>query len=322
MALQSNLEKLQELQDEVNNEEFVDLENRLILQTLLELELGQIDSATEKIKELSESIVERLKSTEERPQKNLLGEYMVFRHFMSHSPEAAEICKPYKQAILDRAIATHARNIIGHISYDVALNFALQNDAMKPGTDVEFEHWLPVHQNVKSRNNAIKSWWATEEDKLLQLSGPARNIMCFKYPIVGNFRFSVDAFEGSWLESDIGYDGVIVEANSRRHYDKTSIQSASGDEQFTRAGRMTSGRTGFNRQVVERIDDQYRHWSRGLPDISTRRGQYIAMDHAIHRRPAKNRVKKHGVFRRSGDSTTSLSDPGQMARWLEFFFLQ
>ena len=81
--------------------------------------------------------------------------------------------------------------------------------AVKAGVPNAFADGLPIHwQDVMARTK-----WLAQDGCLLNGHNNFNGIVLFDTPLAGTFEFSVDCYQGPSEEGQVGYGGVVFEAN-------------------------------------------------------------------------------------------------------------
>jgi hypothetical protein len=78
--------------------------------------------------------------------------------------------------------------------------------------DPGLQWWFPSTPPTASDNQRPPTRWVSDGQNVGHLAGFEHDFMYFEYPLTGEFEFSADAHHGPWAESDLGYGGIVVEA--------------------------------------------------------------------------------------------------------------
>src|SRR5262249_15451784 len=100
--------------------------------------------------------------------------------------------------------------------------------------------------------NSIKPHWLIHEGELTHLPGPGNDTLQLKYPITGNFDFSVDCFEDAAANGEAGYGGIIVETHP-----PVDVSVMSSHESLQRPQAMRH--PGFNRVKIHVADGKLQY---------------------------------------------------------------
>lgn len=234
--------KLEELRDEARQAHEQKLANAETLWLLTLIQMGDASTATPAIKELIRKLPESTKPREGQPASDLWTDYLVYRACMQ-SREFAQIYGDGKATLTDAIKDRGWHHLLAHIEDDFARRTAEDTGAtIRPG-DRTLLHWLAASTRQEP-TDLVKPWWAANEGHLAHLCGSGSDLLCFAYPLTGDFTFSVDCYRGSWKETDAGYGGIIVEA--LQSGSETTVWTASGHEQFGFGGPLSRNEDGFN----------------------------------------------------------------------------
>ena len=77
--------------------------------------------------------------------------------------------------------------------------------------NTDLKHWTAAAV-VSARTEAagaVPMWWIGHDGQIAHLCGPDASHLYLKYPLVGEFDVTCDAWLGSWGECDLGYGGIV-----------------------------------------------------------------------------------------------------------------
>ena len=252
-----NIEELKALAKSASDEK---LANANFLYTLLLIQQDDFATAKPLIEDMIKTIKKRMEENRNRSSLIFWGNYLVCRACMKQSSEFANLYRQGGNALVELAKSRGQIEMVSRLGYDFALqkSNALESN-IRPGTDAQLDFWFPISK----ASGGMKSWWVTDDDRLLHLAGPLQELLCFKYPLVGNFRFSFDAFNGTWAEGDSGYGGLILETQYWSAGQKTNVKSVSGHE--TVSGNPIEARNDndYSRVTIESKDGEFKYWCNG-----------------------------------------------------------
>ena len=72
--------------------------------------------------------------------------------------------------------------------------------------------WFPSTPPGASDNQRPPARWSSDGEHVGHLAGFEHGLLYFEYPLTGEFEFSAEGYHGPWAESDLGYGGIVVEA--------------------------------------------------------------------------------------------------------------
>jgi tetratricopeptide (TPR) repeat protein len=114
--------------------------------------------------------------------------------------------------------------------------------AARAGAPHALEEALPPRWQADTQRSA----WFAQEGYLTHGSGEPTSFLLFDTPLGGTFEFSVDAYQGYWSESHVGYGGVVFEPNAAA----SSVWPVGRSEQVQRPAEGLRGDS-FNRLTVQ-----------------------------------------------------------------------
>ena len=187
--------RLEQLLAEAKDAFDKELPNENFLYTILLIKQNDIKTAKPLVEKLFKIFKERMKPKSGIPTPNLWGDYLLCRACLNQSSEFASLCREGTNTILEAARSRSDSTMITNLKFDLAQRRAEDlGSKILPGSDAQLDFWFPI--NLESPS---KSWWVKDEDSLTHIAGPVgRELLCFRYPVVGDFRFSFDAFDANW----------------------------------------------------------------------------------------------------------------------------
>ena len=127
-----------------------------------------------------------------------------------------------------------------------------RNAKITPAGPTNLKHWTETSL-AHPHNELAPSFWVSQNDQIVQLSGHNASWLQWNYPLLGDFTLSFDAFRGNWSEGYFGYAGVVIDPmNSSR----TPIVFTNGAEKFDRKTSLAKNEPSFNRIEIRKKGDQ------------------------------------------------------------------
>ena len=233
------------------------LANADILYTLLLIEQDDFVTAKWLVKNLIKTLKKRVKDKKNPSAADLWGDYFVCRACMEQSAEFANLYRHGRSALVEMAKNRQKKDIVTGLAYDFAKRRATDlGSEVGPGSDAQLNFWFPI----SDRRGGKKSWWIKDDQKLTHLTGPSEELLCFKYPVVGNFRLSFDAFNGTWAEGDAGYGGLIVSTEYWHADQRTFVRSLSGHDSVSGEAIKERNENDFSHVTIESNDGEFKYW--------------------------------------------------------------
>lgn len=127
------------------------------------------------------------------------------------------------------------------------------------GSGTNLKHWSPATLQaplVRPKNSV----WAQHEDRITQLTGPPQSWLQWNFPVVGDFEFSFDAFDGPSTSGGFGYGGATINVMSSG---RMLVVYSSGAEILQRNQVDSKGKPSFERFTVRRQGDTCQFLSNG-----------------------------------------------------------
>ena len=241
---------LSELRDQVQAAAEKKLPNSAALSALLQLRFGETEAAHKSIDDLAKSLPERTKAAKNQSPPELWGEYLIYRECLQ-DPKLAPLVEKLRLPLYTALRNQGQLDTLTHSVYDAAMREAFDTKAtFRPQDDSQLQHWIPA--NPRELANSIKPHWLIHEGELTHLPGPGNDTLQLKYPITGNFDFSVDCFEDATANGEAGYSGIIVETHP-----PVDVSVMSGHESLQRPQAMRH--PGFNRVNIHVADGKLQY---------------------------------------------------------------
>ncbi|MDA1049521.1 MAG: DUF1583 domain-containing protein [Planctomycetota bacterium] len=240
--------RVEELRDLVKSAYDQKLENASFLYALILIQLGDTKTGTPVIQPLIDTVGERVKRQTGQPTPDGWGDYLVYRACFQ-SPQFVSLYYS-KRGSLRRALQSISDyQKVARLDLDFALRAGQVNKpTIQPGDDPQLAHWFPASTQEKFYNG-VTPWWAVQEGHIAHLPGAGVDLLYFTYPLTGEFEFTVDAYKGSWAETEAGYGGVVVEA--QRYGSRTTIWSNGGHESFSHAQALVRDNESFGTITIK-----------------------------------------------------------------------
>ncbi len=255
--------RLEELRTPVQQAHEQKLENATLLYALLLIRLGDVEAGGPVVKGIIDTAPDRLKRESGKPRPEAWGDYLVYRACLQ-SPEFVK-CYQSKRGKLTQALRSlgDARTL-ARLNVDFALR-AGQGGAptVRPGDDPLLAHWLPATTR-EAAPSGVDPWWVTHEGHIAHLTGAGSDLLYFAYPVTGEFEFTIEGYDGSWAETDLGYGGVMVEGQDRS---RASVWAVDGHESYTGGRTLQRKRESFGTLTIRVADGKM---------------QYIRHNHVCH----------------------------------------
>jgi hypothetical protein len=126
--------------------------------------------------------------------------------------------------------------------------------------DAGLKWWFPSTPPGSSDNQHPSARWISDGDYVAHLAGFEHGLLYFAYPLTGDFELSADCHHGPWAESDLGYGGIVVEAQIMQA--KTLVWPLGQSEQLHRPDPVEYGDT-FNHIDVNVANGSMRYLVNG-----------------------------------------------------------
>ena len=231
------------------------LPNANFLYTLLLINQNDFATAKPLVEGMFDSFKDRMKRQENAPTSpELWGDYLVYRACLNKSDEFATLGQQGYKLLSEEARKRNDRLMMTNLKYDSGLRTATAiKSTILPGSDAELELWLSTTAGFHSKS----SWWVKDDNRLVHVAGPARDVLYFRYPLVGNFRFSFDAFNANTSKADAGYDDILVEAYHVRRGNSGSVRSVSSGDSMRASTSRRRNDNEFGRLSIDVKDDEF-----------------------------------------------------------------
>lgn len=216
---------------------------------------GDFDAARPIVAELMSTLAERRTSQPNQPQPDPWGDFAVFRACLE-TPGAGDLYDVADTRALlmttrrgnDPLNGVQVRLRPDHRFWDVGEGEAAHRDA------VQLTHWVAA--STRHLTSGLEPWWVVHEGHIAHLRGPEFDTLCYKYPLTGDFQFTVEAADGFWSEGEAGY-GVMVQAHGSGSDD--DVVSISGHETVPIPAALHRETESFNRIDIDVADGRMRH---------------------------------------------------------------
>lgn len=248
--------KLDELKEQARLAHEKKLPNSESLWPLVLIATEDFTAGEPVINGLLATLAERTKRLENQPQSDVWGDYLVYRACLQSSkfsPLYADQRRTLKATLIDRFQAEK----MSHFDLDFASHAASEMGAeIKPG-EHRLVHWLPASTREELRDTA-PTWWTAHEGQIAHVSSAGTDMLCFAYPLTGNFTFSLDCFHGTFAAGGAGYGGAFVQALQSES--GVYVWSATGHDRIRIPDAAIRGRNGFNHADVQVADGKLRYY--------------------------------------------------------------
>jgi tetratricopeptide (TPR) repeat protein len=248
------LGRLDALADEAGSLAEQKVENADVLLVLVQVALGRGAAVEPRVRSLRDALARRWPKGQPDPN--------AMRGFPPRPIEWADFLVA-EACTRDPALKDHGRAMLvtlldqgrktQHWAFQTLANRALAladlPDPAKTPAGPGLAHWHPSGFSGAwaHTNGAAPSWWAAQGGLIAHLSGPEEDSLFFDHPLTGTFEFSVDAYDGGWSESHVGYGGRIFEP--MQHPQAGNVATAGRWENVPRAGTALR-RDAFNRLTL------------------------------------------------------------------------
>jgi len=253
------------------------LANADALWLLASIRLGDVAAAEPAVRAAIRTVGERTKPKgegeegEEDAAAKVWPEYLLYRECL-RSPAFAAIYAPQHMELMNALRPNREQQLLERIDNDYAQHAAAELGAnLRPG-DSTLVHWAPA-STLQSSKSSIKPWWVAQEGHIVHLGGSSRDILAYRYPLTGNFTFSVDCYKASWRESDVGYGGVIMGALG--FWGSSTVLSVGGHDTINVGTPLARNADGFNHVeirvkdgVVQFVVNNHLHYEEPVVDTS------------------------------------------------------
>lgn len=221
------------------------------LYTYLLLRKGDIATATPLLKEM-------IKKFDNRPRQNrrnwhdLKIEYLLVQAAMER-PELRTVAHEYARIVSGAIRSTYYFDLRAPMDAMMA-GFALADLGLPPfpfGKSPDLSYWEPIATG-QTHETIVPTTWIPRDDQLFQVGGGGDDVLVTRFPIQGDFEFTVDTVNQSYSEGAVGYAGVLVLPDTTA---RTQIRSISGHESIGRPD-VFDRRGDVNRVTVRHQDDK------------------------------------------------------------------
>jgi hypothetical protein len=207
--------RLDELAVKCNELAASEVENARELAFLAEMARGNTLGAAvllDPLVEAARADVPALNAPERKPYPHL-------RHLVASVAAQEEVLVGRARELL-RALIQHAKHAQvdvprAHARWALALSqrasFTRSSDDWL--ADARPAHWTPGSYETARQHAAgsVPTVWVAHDGLVSKLAGPYRSNFYFRYPLAGDFEFSVDATDGDWAEGNVGYDALTMQ---------------------------------------------------------------------------------------------------------------
>jgi predicted Zn-dependent protease len=203
--------KLDELSNRIKAAVAEDVPNAKLLQAYVSLKQDDIAAATPMMKESTSSLEKRAATAGNANRSTTFrGEYLLARTACEQM-KMEGLGLDYARILFEQS-KNRQQDILPHLR--IAEAHRQVADAGLPplatGDDPGLSFWHPFSSG-RSSDFAYPSWWIPVDGHVVHISGIAKDLLNVRFPIVGDFEFSIDAYCNSWAEGNIGYAGIVVE---------------------------------------------------------------------------------------------------------------
>ncbi|MCA9175369.1 MAG: DUF1583 domain-containing protein [Planctomycetales bacterium] len=246
--------KLDEVRQRLEQAQKDKLPHVKYLLPLVHLASGDLKSAEPLVRSFATSINNRYASNSKNPGMIQL-DYLLYRTCMQ-SPECVRWYPNTARGRLVRAARQRGadRMVLRRLPIDFLHGQSLVSKTTSPALNSDFHHWVRATTGVEP-TNATPSWWVAHEGHIGHLTGQISDLLLLKYPLTGDFEFSVDCYGGAWAQGDMGFNGLLVEAH-RTSSSTFLLRSSGGHESFRRPAAMRRGGDAFGRVTVRVAGDK------------------------------------------------------------------
>ncbi|APZ96026.1 DUF1583 domain-containing protein [Fuerstiella marisgermanici] len=246
-------EKLSELRKDVQALADQKLLHADVLLTLTAIAQEDQEAGRALIDSLNQSYNERMKVDSEGPPKSA-GDYLVYKAAL-RSPGFVQVFADDMAKFRRQLQSKSEHKLIHHLWADWAGRVDAPQVVADRSLQPSFRHWLAASSDAQTGDD--RGWWTQYENQIVHLGGYDHDLLQFRYPLTGNFRFSVDCFYDSWAECDAGYGGIIV--RSQNPGSNAVIMAAGGHENIKRPVGLKRDPSSFNRVTVDVKDGQMKY---------------------------------------------------------------
>ncbi len=255
--------RLEELREQVKAAYDEKLENASFLYALLLIQLDDRETGKQVVTPIIETVNSRLKRQPGKPRADEWPDYLVYRACL-RSPQFASLYRHKTNAFLSPLRERGKMQTLARLYVDLALSTSGRQDrSIRPGDDPQLAHWFPATTR-ECVTEAGDPWWVIQEGHIAHLTGPGSDLLYFAYPLTGEFEFTVDAFGGAWAETDVGYNGVIVEGQDGS---RAKVWSVGAHESFYSGSTLRREKESFGTVKIK---------------VAGGKMQYILNNHVCH----------------------------------------
>ena len=186
--------------------------NAEVLEANLLIAKKDIEAAAPKLAQLADAAVQHRRSPQggnRQPRwPDIVAASAAARHI-----ELADVADRYRQTLLDHARAYNQTEFAPALRTEWAKGQLARHGA--EGSQVKdggMRWWFPSSPPGASDNQRPPARWMSDGEHVGHLAGFEHGLLYFEYPLTGEFEFSAEGYHGPWAESDLGYGGIVVEA--------------------------------------------------------------------------------------------------------------
>ncbi|MCA9052736.1 MAG: DUF1583 domain-containing protein [Planctomycetaceae bacterium] len=233
------------------------VQNAEFLWPLVLIRMQDLEAVTPVLDQLAATMKERNEPKEGQPRVDIGRDYLVY-HAALQRPETAALYMKHRTKLRDQLRNRGGSQYLPRLDADFArARLREMNGSLEPGDDPGLVYWSPATTDTLP-SDGIRPWWAVSGPQLVHLGGSGSDSLYFRVPLTGNFEFSVDCVEHNWTESDIGYNGVIVNAQSWGS--EMEVTAVDGHESFRQPQPLKRSRPALNRAAVKVQDGTMSYW--------------------------------------------------------------
>ena len=202
---------------------------------------------------LFQKIVSSLPERKKSPATNDSPDYRADYVLYNASRRSAQFTASYNKALGKTLATTEALRIPNyqpHIVFDYAMRTIADNQAtLLPGDDARLKHWFAA-STLAEPTSSIRPWWVVHEGHLAHLTGSGTDLCYFKYPLQGDFEFSVNIYHDGNSNGEVGFGGSVYQTQ------QSNVLSLSGRETVYQNNSVQRAMETYNRVQIRSSDNE------------------------------------------------------------------
>lgn len=208
--------RLDELSNQIRDAAAKGLENGLSLALLVAMAHEDPSRNLPEIEKRQADYADRFPraAATNRPGPIDWAEYLLARSCFVR-PEYQRAAERYQPLLVNHARPIPVQSWLAVLNGDLARYAARNNGAeLGPTPNGGLAMWRVSSHRSRS-NSAVAdtpAWWVAAGDHVAHVAGPGEDFLYFRYPLLGEFEFSMESSMRGWDEGNLSYGGLVFEA--------------------------------------------------------------------------------------------------------------